>query len=292
MAARVCRSPGVGDGVHGKSLETAEAEIQPRAIGHGPWKAEPVGVAVLRQGRQLRAARIGKAEKAGGFVEGLTGGIIQRLAERPVRAYPFDRHQLRMSPGHQQRQKGKFRGIRLQHRRQQVPFHVMHGHRRHPPGESQAAAHGGPHQQRAYQPRPGGIGDAVDAALCSRTTGGLEHLVQQRHQLSHVVPGGELRHHAAILGVRGRLAVKQVPEQAGLAVEYGDPGLVAGCLDSQYSHRRSRAGPARVPIDTMVIRLCVRGRSQLDYGVHCCGQFNVTRRRDTVRNIDAVRPST
>ena len=88
--------------------------------------------------------------------------------------------------------------------------------------------------QRAHQPRSGGIGDAVDvAALEARRR---EHLVEQGNQLPYVIAGGELRHHAAVLGVHARLAVKQVRAQTRRAVVDGDSGLVTGSLDSQYPH--------------------------------------------------------
>jgi hypothetical protein len=63
------------------SLETAEAEIQARAAGHGPRKGKAAGVAPLGQARQLGATGIRQAQQLGGLVEGFAGGVVYGLAK-------------------------------------------------------------------------------------------------------------------------------------------------------------------------------------------------------------------
>ena len=123
-----------------------------------------------------------------------------------------------------------------------MPLHVIHRHRRHLPGKGKTAAYGGTYQQCPYQTRSGRIGDALDIPgpiqACLR-----KHLIQQGNQFSHMISGGELRYHAAVLGVHGCLAVKLVGEQSGAAVVDGNAGFITGCLYSQDAHRPLRARP-------------------------------------------------
>ena len=54
------------------------------SIGRGSRTAP--GAPLLGQRRQRRAARIGQAEQLGGLVEGLAGGVVERVAEQAVLA--------------------------------------------------------------------------------------------------------------------------------------------------------------------------------------------------------------
>jgi hypothetical protein len=68
-------------GVHGKGLEAAKAELQPWAIGHGTGEAEAPRSALLRNPGDGRTAGIAQPQQFGGLVEGLARGIIYRLAQ-------------------------------------------------------------------------------------------------------------------------------------------------------------------------------------------------------------------
>jgi hypothetical protein len=67
-----------------------------------------------------------------------------------------------MAAGNQQRDKRELRRIIFQHRRQQVPFHMVYRDRRHVPGERQRTANRRADQQRADQARTRGIGNGID----------------------------------------------------------------------------------------------------------------------------------
>ena len=72
--------------------------------------------------------------------------------------------------------------------------------------------------------------------------------VQQRQHPPDVVPRGQFRHHPAEGHVHVDLRVQGVGQQAGLAVEQGEPGLVAGGLDAQDQHPASlRERPGAIP---------------------------------------------
>jgi hypothetical protein len=224
----------VADSGDHRGLQAAEAEIQPRPVEHRPRQAQAAGSAALGEARELRPARVAEAQHLGGLVEGLAGGVVERLAQHPVAAQPGDLHQHAVAARDQQRDEREVRRRVFQHRRQQVALHVVHADRRHAPGPRQAAAHAGPHQQRPDQPGPGRVGHPVECL--GRRAGLFKHLFYQRKQLADVVAGGELRHHAAELGMQLHLAVQGVRQQAALGVEHGHPGLVTGGLDAEHSH--------------------------------------------------------
>jgi hypothetical protein len=106
--------------------------------------------------------------------------------------------------------------------------------RRNAQAPGQRAAEGGAHQQRAEQPGPGGVGYGVQVGQALVRL--AEHLLDQRNQLAHVVAGGELRHHAAVVGVQFHLAVQRVGQQPALGVVQRHTGFVAGGFDAQDQH--------------------------------------------------------
>ncbi|CNU20880.1 Uncharacterised protein [Salmonella enterica subsp. enterica serovar Bovismorbificans] len=69
-----------------------------------------------------------------------------------------------MSAGDQQRHKRELRRVIFQHRRQQMPFHMVYRNGRHIPGKCQRTPDGCADQQRADQARACGIGHRVDIA--------------------------------------------------------------------------------------------------------------------------------
>src|SRR5206468_2790567 len=68
---------------------------------------------------------------------------------------------------------------------------------------------------------------------------------QERRQVRQVRAGGDLRHHAPVELVRGELRRDEGREDAPVAVEERDGGLVAGGLDPEDERRRHDAQRAR-----------------------------------------------
>jgi hypothetical protein len=106
--------------------------------------------------------RVIQPQQLGGFVERFTGRVVDRLAQQFVLANARHANQLRMAAGNQQRHKREFRRIIFQHRRQQMPFHMVNRNRRNIPRERQRTANRCANQQRADQTRACGIGNGID----------------------------------------------------------------------------------------------------------------------------------
>ncbi len=144
-----------------------------------------------------RPTRIPKIEQLCGLVESLTRCIIQGFTQQIIFTNTSDLDQLGMPPRNQQRHKRKLRRIRLQHRRQKMPFHVMHAYCRDIPGPGEASCNSCSRQQCTHQPRPSGIGDALN--LIAPQTRLSQRSVYQRQQLAQVIPRCQLRHHTTII---------------------------------------------------------------------------------------------
>ena len=111
---------------------------------------------------------------------------------------------------------------------------MVHADNRDAERMSEAVGGRGADQQRARQARAFRVGNSGE--LLQATAGLLQQSAGERQQAPDVIAGGELRHHAPIVGVQPRLGVEHVSEQAAVAVVERDPGLVAGGLDAQNPH--------------------------------------------------------
>jgi hypothetical protein len=125
----------------------------------------------------------------------------------------------------------KRRRVRLEERRQQVPFEVMHGNSRNPPAIGQATR-----QRRAGEKGPDqagtrGIGNCSQVARLGARA--LEHLRGQREELSDVIARCKLGNDPAVKPVKLDLAVERVRKEASLPVDNGGGALIAGGLDRE-----------------------------------------------------------
>ena len=141
-----------------------------------------------------------------------------------------------MAAGHEKCHKGKGWRVRFQERREEVPFHVMNRQGGNAQGEGQTATKGGPHQQGAHKPGPGGIGHAIEIVELPAGLG--QHAFEERQKTTAVVPAGELRHHAAIGGVEVNLAMERVGDESAFRIEERETRLVAGAFDAKHAHER------------------------------------------------------
>ena len=238
-----CQRIGRGTGgVRDRGLEAAEAEVQPRPVGHGAREMEPAGPAAFRH-----PAGIAEPEELGGLVEGLAHGVVQRFAEDVVLAHAAHRGEQRVPARHQQGGERKPGRVRLEHRREQVAFHMMDADRRHVPGQRQAPPDGRAHEQRPGQARAGGVGHPAHLLRPGR---GLVHdQLEQRQGLADVIAGRQLRHHPAVGGVQIHLRIKPMRQQAPVRVEQGHAGVVAGGLQPEDAHTVDFTGlTERIPL--------------------------------------------
>lgn len=221
-------------GVHGIGFESTEAEIEAGSIGHGSWKAESSGVAFFRQCGQRRTTGVGEAKQGGGFIEGFSSGVVQGPTEYLVAADSPDAHELGMPTGDQQGQEGERGWVAFQHGGKQMRFHMMDTEGWHAPGQCQRATDGGPYQQGAHESGTRGVGDAIDGA---GGAGGSRHdLLQEGQDLAYMIPGGEFRHHAAVLPVQVDLTVYGMIQQALPGLIDGDAGFVARGFYAENTH--------------------------------------------------------
>ncbi len=106
-------------------------------------------------------------------------------------------------------------------------------------GEPEAMRNARADEQRAGQSGADRHGDRVDVLLAPPRLG--KCLIQQGQATADVVARCQFRHHAAVGLVHVDLAVERLRQQAGVTVEQGDAGFIAGRLDSQDQHGGSVA---------------------------------------------------
>ena len=194
--------------VQGVGLEPAEAEIQPRLAHHRSRKVVAARIALFRESGDVGTAGIGLPQHFRGFVKGFPRGVIQGFSQQAVDADTVYPHQLCMTAGYQQRDEGVIRVTVFQHRRQQVALHMVHTQYRHSPSPGKRLRQGGAHHGGADQAGARGVGDAVHFCAADACLG--QHLIEQRQRLAHVVPRGELGHHATVFAVDLDLTVEGV----------------------------------------------------------------------------------
>ena len=92
------------------------------------------------------------------------------------------------------------------------------------PAKGQRPGHAGPYQQGSSQAGTGRIGDAIKLI---RGGSGFRHdLFYQGQYPLHMIATGQLRDHATKTGMHLHLAVQGLPQQTGIGVINGHPGLV------------------------------------------------------------------
>ncbi len=217
-----------------RRLQAAETEIEILAVQHRSRQLEAPRHALQRQPRQHRPTGIGQAEQLGGLVESLASRVIHRLTKQSVVANASHAHQLGMPAGHQQRHERETRRRGREQRRQQVTFQVMHRQRRHAQRHPERLGHTRPHQQRPGQPWSGRVGNGVDVAHLEAAR--LQGFAQKQRQAADVVPGRQLRHHAAVGRMQIDLRVQTMGKKAQGRVVDGYAGLVARGFDTQNAH--------------------------------------------------------
>ena len=90
------------------------------------------------------------------------------------------------------------------------------------------------HQHCADEARCVGHRHGVD--ICPGAAGVSQRLFCQGGNGLHVLPGGDLRHHAAVQGVEVRLGCNGVGQDLAAVLHHRHGGLVAGGFKSQYLH--------------------------------------------------------
>jgi hypothetical protein len=122
--------------VHHTRLEPREREVE-TVVEHGAREADGLRVAVQREAVDGRSARVAEPEVPGHLVEGLTGRVVDGLAEHPVVAVVLHVHEEGVPARHEQHHERELQVGLLEERGVQVSLEVVDAHERHVPGQRQ-----------------------------------------------------------------------------------------------------------------------------------------------------------
>ena len=172
------------------------------------------------------------------LVEDLAGRVVAGARERHD-AVLLDAHELGVAAGDDEPVE------RMRHRvgqasasaeegGEEMAFEVVDRDERDPPRERQRLRGRESDEERADQTRTGRGGDEPDVLERDGRRG--ERLLERRREVLEVRARGDLRHDAAVGRVRGELGGDDVGQDAPVAVEHGDRGLVAGGFDAEDQH--------------------------------------------------------
>ena len=109
-----------------------------------------------------RAAGIAEPEQPRRLVEGLAGGVVERLAEQRVALVVADAGEQRVAAAGDQAEEGRLQRLGLEEVGGDVALQVVDRDQRQPARGGDRLGGADPDQQRADQARPGGGGDGVD----------------------------------------------------------------------------------------------------------------------------------
>ena len=200
-------------------------------------------VAARRGAVDLRSAGVGQSENPGDLVEGLTGGVVEGLAEKLHIAHEIAHEQQRgVSAADQQRDGGVFDVLAGEQIGGDVPDEVVDGVQRLVEADGERLGGADADHERSGQTRPARDGHGIHVGEGDAGLG--DGCVDRRLQSFEVRPGGDLGHDPAEAGVLVHRARDGVAEQ-GAAPDDADAGLVATGLDAE--HKRFTNGHEHTP---------------------------------------------
>jgi hypothetical protein len=169
-----------------------------------------------------------------GLVEGLAGGVVERLAERLVALVLAHARQQRVAAAGDQAEKRRLQRLGLEEVGGDVALQVVDRDQRQPARRGDPLRGAYPDQQRPDQAGSGGSGDRLDVVQAYPRL--AERRLDHRRRQLEMLAGRDLGHDPAEALVGGGLRGDHVAEDA-LAVEHGGAGVVAGGLDRQQQVR-------------------------------------------------------
>ena len=224
-----------------RRLQAAEAEVKARIAGHRHRHLEGIGIPCRGELLQRRAARVTEPQQPRDLVEGLAGGVVERLAEHLVPGVVADPRQQRVAAAGDEAEEGRLERLGLEEVGGDVALQVVDRDQRQPPRAAIALAVLTPTSSAPIRPGPR-CGDGLDLVE-GHPRLGQRRLDHRRGQLE-VMARGDLGNDAAEARVRGGLRGDHVGEDPR-AVENRRAGVVAGGLDreDQSSHMISASSP-------------------------------------------------
>src|SRR5262252_9319798 len=116
-------------------------------------------------------------------------------------------------------------------RREEMPFQVIDGLEWKAAGEGDGPGRRKAHQERSDEPRPGR--GSYNIYIVKPEPGSGQSGLEGSREIFQMRPRRDLRHHAAVQGVRVHLRGDHVGENAALSVHDGDGRLVTGGFDAE-----------------------------------------------------------
>ena len=177
------------------------------------------------------AAGIAEPEQASALVERLAGSVVERRAE-PLRTTPLaHREQQRVPSAREQAEERRLERIVAEVERGDVPLQMVDRNERQAtrPGDRLRSREA--HEQGTDQSRP--LRDRHLLHVVERCAGLLERRANGWEDELQMIPRRNLRHHAAVPGVKRRLRRDDRGEHDPLLGDQRGRGLVAGRLDPE-----------------------------------------------------------
>src|SRR3990172_5180883 len=189
-------------------LDAAEAEVEVPLRYKGARELNRARVATTGESIYGRSSGVAEAEELGGLVKGLSGGVVEALAEHPVLGIACKEKERGVASGDYERDKGELRAsilraFLLQEGRVRVGEDVVNSGKGNPLRVGDPLGKGEADEYGSHEPGPPCYGYPVDGLyLDPGPSYGLFH-----HGDYHLyVPArGELRHHASVPAVDGVL---------------------------------------------------------------------------------------
>src|SRR6266511_4412177 len=207
------------------------------------------------------AAKEPQPQEPSDLVEGLTSGVVQRLAQDLVHVGLGYEHEHGVAPGDQERDVRFLQWPSLEEVGVDVALEVVHTDQRDSQPQRHALGGGDPDEQGADQPWAHRDCHPVDGA--DRRPRFPQGQLDQGIDVLQVSPRGDLRHHAAEPLVQMSLAGQQIGLKLVAIVQDGHGRLVTRGLDPQDAHRSGSPVPryeGRMPSGTcsMIRSSCPR----------------------------------
>ena len=223
---------GVAQRVEERGLEPREGVVE--SVDAGPCEPECLGISLLGQTVDHRAAGIGEPHDLCALVESLAGGVVDRRADDLHPEGRVHTHDLRVPAADEQAEEREI-GVRelpvgeVYEVREDMPLEVVDLDHRDVPGDRESLRERDADEERPHQSGAAGEGDGVD--VVDRDSCLLERRVDHGDDVLLVGPGGQFGDDSSVFDVHG-LGGDDVRQQDVVA-QHGGGGVVAGGFDSE-----------------------------------------------------------
>ena len=214
------------DEVQHGGFQAGEGHVQGRVLNVDPGQGKGPVVPSLGGPVQGTAAGVAQAHHPGDLVKALPCRVVPGAPQDGHVGVPLDIYNQRSPPGHAQADEGGLQVRVGDVVGGDVPPHMVDRDQRHPQGIGHRLGKAHPHQHRADE--AGGIGHGHGVNVPPGHPGLGQGLVGQLGDHLNVLPGGDLRHHAAVKLVHLHRGGDAVGQHGAAVPHQGHGGLVTG----------------------------------------------------------------